>query len=103
MSNKPKSNPLPLDETLRDLAVLRATDVDLSELLPQSVPLDSESDVYHSVDKSYEFVKEARDAMKMYNRGKVEKQGERVEELRSKLEDVLKGLAAHEKGGLDSS
>lgn len=98
MSNKPKSNPLPFDETLRDLAVMRATDVDLSELLPKSIPANSESNVFRSVVKSYEFVKEARDAMKMYNRGKVDTQGERVEELRSKLEDVLKGLAANKTG-----
>jgi hypothetical protein len=92
MANKP--NPLPLEETLRDLAILRAADVDLSGLVTQTAsPVDSEqSDEYKSVMQSHEFVKETRDVIRSHNRGEVEKQGERVEELRSKLEDVLNGL-----------
>jgi hypothetical protein len=97
MSNKP--NPLPLEETLRDLAILRAADIDSSELVtrPAGSVDPEETDEYKSVVQSYEFVKEARKAMKISHRGGVEKQGERVEEVRSKLEDVLAGL---EKNGI---
>jgi chaperonin cofactor prefoldin len=87
-----KSNPLPLNETLRDLAVLRATDADLAEILPNLLVEGDKSEVLQSVEKSYELVKEARDALRMYNQGKVEKQGERLEEVRERLEQVLEGL-----------
>lgn len=87
-----KTNPLPLDKTLRDLAVLRATDVDLAEILPDPGPQSDKSEVLRSVERSYELVKEARNALKMYNQGKVDKQGERLEAVRGELEQVLEGL-----------
>lgn len=89
MSNK--RNPLPLENTLRDLAILRAADVDLSDLVTSTVESDEMSDEHKSVTQSYEFVKEARNAMKISHRDDVEKQGERIEELRSKLEQVIAG------------
>ncbi|EPQ57485.1 hypothetical protein GLOTRDRAFT_120642 [Gloeophyllum trabeum ATCC 11539] len=104
MAANPDKNPLPLSETLRDLALLRASEVDLVKVLrSSSEPLAREtSDVAESragdaeigasVEKSYEFVRDARAVIKVLNRGDVESQGARVEDLRSKLEDVLEGL-----------
>ncbi|KAL6308176.1 hypothetical protein BKA93DRAFT_726249 [Sparassis latifolia] len=87
----PKPNPLPLSDTLRDLALLRASDLDLSTVLPPSAMTTSGS-VNDAVKRSYEFAQEARMVLRLLNRGKVEKQGSRVEDVRSKLEDVLQGL-----------
>ncbi|KAJ3553567.1 hypothetical protein NM688_g3539 [Phlebia brevispora] len=73
-----KANPLPLDETLRDLALLRACDIDLSSLLPGNTPdaaNTSSGDASASVDRSYEFVKQARAALKILNRGEVRETG----------------------------
>lgn len=100
MSSKSKPNPLPLADTLRDLAFLRATDFDLSSVLPAASPPSStsvtESDVEESVKKSYEFVTEARAALKILDRQEVEKQGERLEGVRNRLEDVVAGLEGAE-------
>lgn len=100
MSSKSKPNPLPLADTLRDLAFLRATDFDLSSVLPAvSLPSSTsvtENDVEESVKKSYEFVTEARAALKILNRQEVEKQGERLEGVRNRLEDVVAGLEGAE-------
>lgn len=96
-----KSKPLPLGDTLRDLALLRATDLDLASLLSSEVatPRDDSSNdaadeqgINSSVERSYEFVSEARKAIKVLNRGEVDKQGVKVEDVRSKLEDTLRGL-----------
>ncbi|KZT04631.1 uncharacterized protein LAESUDRAFT_727805 [Laetiporus sulphureus 93-53] len=98
MSSKAKPNPLPLSDTLRDLALLRAADCDLSSALPppitsnQSAASLEEGTVYESVERSYEFVREARAVMRLLGREEVEKQGARLEEVRSGLEDVLHGL-----------
>ena len=96
MSSKSKPNPLPLADTLRDLAFLRATDFDLSSVLPATSQPSStsaaENGVEESVKKSYEFVAEARAALKILNRQDVEKQGEKLEVVRNRLEDVVTGL-----------
>lgn len=96
MTSNTKPNPLPFDQTLRDLALLRASDIDFSSILPSSKARESSSDGAKDVDatlqRSYEFVKEARAAIKVLNRGDVDTQGSRVEDLRSRLEDVLQGL-----------
>jgi len=98
-----KTNPLPFSDTLRDLALLRASDVDFASILSS---LDAESnssatsstttevagDVQTSVQRSYEFVHEARAALKILNRNDVDRQGIRVDDVRGKLEDVLEGL-----------
>ena len=90
------TKPLPLSETLRDLALLRASDVDLAACLPLDGPTSPADGAGYPIDqsvaRSYEFVKEARAAIKLLNRGEVDTQGGRVEDLRSRLEDVLKGL-----------
>lgn len=90
-----KANPLPLNETLRDLALLRSCDVDLSTLIPPNASTAAEaeqSEADATVERSFEFVKEARAALKIMNREEVEKQGSRVEEIRSTLDDVAQGL-----------
>lgn len=93
---KPKPNPLPLEDTLRDLALIRAFEVDLASVLTSSNPAQSTPStasstsgaVDESVTRSYEFAKAAREAMRIQNRGAVDKQGERVEEVRAKLAEV---------------
>lgn len=89
-----KANPLPLEKTLRDLALVRACEINLSELVPkpQNASDELSEDSSASVERSYEFVKEARAALKLLNREEVEKQGDRIEVVRSTLDDTLKGL-----------
>lgn len=93
-----KSNPFPLDETLRDLALIRACDIDLSSLLSKDAETESghsqsaPSDVDQSVERSYAFASLARAALKILHRGDVEKQGNRIEDIRGTLEDVMNGL-----------
>ena len=105
MSSKLK--PLPLSETLRDLALLRASDLNLSTLLPgtspesssvQTVttPDDSETaTVDSSVARSYELAVEARKTIRILNTASIDSQGGKVDKIRSQLEDVLKGLETH--------
>lgn len=101
----PKQNPLPLSDTLRDLALLRASDLDFASVLAESEPSSTQlessntapensvtDDVRDSVQRSYEFVSEARAALKILNRNEVDKEGLRVDEVRGRLEDVLQGL-----------
>lgn len=95
MTTKPSREPLPFGDTLRDLALLRASDVEFSSLLPPestSSVVHENVDVSATVTRSYEFVKETRTALKINHRRDVEKQGTRVEDVRSRLEDVLEGL-----------
>ncbi|KZT68282.1 hypothetical protein DAEQUDRAFT_728101 [Daedalea quercina L-15889] len=102
MSTKKKNNPLPLGDMLRDLALLRASDCDLCSALPSSskttpleaaTPADVQSrDIDVSVERSYDFVKETRAAIRLLHRGEVDKQGGRLEDVRSRLEDVVAGL-----------
>ncbi|TCD66694.1 hypothetical protein EIP91_001048 [Steccherinum ochraceum] len=106
----PKTNPLPFSETLRDLALLRVSDLDFSSILssaesdagkPTSASSESQNaevseDVQQSVERSYEFVHSARAALKILNRSGVDREGLRVDDVRSKLEDVLEGLEGRE-------
>lgn len=97
-----KAKPLALSDTLRDLALLRVSDVDLDSLLPPEKSTNTsatgtstgtgEDDVDSSVKDSYEYASEARKAIKLLNKGDVDIQGAKVEDLRSQLEDMLKGL-----------
>ena len=96
-----KTKHLPLGDTLRDLALLRVSDLDLSSLLPQTLSesqtVASQNDaeryaIDSTVSRSYEFAAEARKAIRILNRGDVETQGGKVENVRSQLEDALKGL-----------
>ena len=84
--------PLALEDTLRDLAVLRASNVDLAAVL-DTAPLPTTTTATDaSVLRSYEFARAARAAIKIRNRGDVEAQVERVNDVRDKLEDVAAGL-----------
>jgi len=106
-----KDKPLPLSETLRDLTLLRASDGDvlLSSLLPTSEssqkqlnadggtgtfpPGSSATDIDRSVDRSFEFVREARAVLHASERGDSGKDGDDdVNKLRRQLEDVLRAL-----------
>ncbi|KAI0360830.1 hypothetical protein OH77DRAFT_1418849 [Trametes cingulata] len=97
------AHPLPLSSTLHDLALLRASDLDLSSLLPppalssgatesESAGSTSDTAVEESVRRSLEFSREARAALKLLHTDAVEKEGARVDAVREKLEDVLEGL-----------
>jgi hypothetical protein len=93
-SNKP--NPLPLGEVLRDLAVLRASDVDLSDgaTFPDAESTDSANEVdgtQKSVQQSYQFVSEARDVLKVHQRGDLNEQVDKLGILCSKLEELRGG------------
>ncbi|KAG6832497.1 hypothetical protein H0H87_001422 [Tephrocybe sp. NHM501043] len=94
MSKTKDAKPLTLADTLRDLARLRASDFDPASLLPhntQSVP-SSGSTVDRSVEESYKFTREARAALKIHNRNDVSTQGARVEDVRTKLDELAAGL-----------
>jgi hypothetical protein len=98
MTSKAKySKPFPLEESLRDLALLRASEIDVSSLLPPAKSPDmgipaSQSAVEVSLKDSFELVREARLALKIHNRNEVESQGGRVEEVRTKLDELLSGI-----------
>lgn len=101
MSTKLKANtkPLPLADVLKDLAVIRAAGLDLaqiSKLTPGASDLDhdSTSPVHQSVSDSYEFVQASRAAIKLHDSGKVESQGNKIDQVRQKYEDVMDGLQA---------
>lgn len=83
-----KGNSLPLSDTLHDLAVLRASDIDLSQVLdpPQRTELDE------SVEKSLQFIKEARAALKLESSGSLDQQGANIEEVRTLAEGVVARL-----------
>lgn len=96
-----KTHPLPFSDVLRDLALMRASDLDLSTLLPPtsstlssnaSDNADETQALESIVERSYEFAQEARKAIKILNREAVDTQGANLENVRSQLEDVLKGL-----------
>ncbi|KAF8972933.1 hypothetical protein BDZ97DRAFT_1912537 [Flammula alnicola] len=105
MSTKPKPpvKPLPLSDVLRDLAVLRASGRDISELFKISTTNDSDrgsdvgaaslnTSVDSSVSTSYEYIRVSRAAIRLHDSGKVETQGAKIEEVRNKYEDLLDGL-----------
>lgn len=88
-------HPLPLSSTLHDLALLRASDLDFAALLPPSTSSSAENSdpvVEQSVQRSLEFSREARAALKLLHTDAVDKQGARVDGVREKLEDVVQGL-----------
>jgi hypothetical protein len=93
-------HPLPLGDILRDLALIRAADIDLQAIVDdQDVPNSNAADeVDMSVKQSYEFVKEARAALKINNKGDLERIGTMVECIRDELDEVLTvlGASSHE-------
>jgi len=107
MSSKAKAAtnpPLGLDDTLHDLAVILSSDIDLAAILASATPAPSHIaptatstavllvNVDTSVARSHEFVQAARAAIRIKNRGEVEAQGERVNDVRGQLEEVVEGL-----------
>ncbi|KAI9457420.1 hypothetical protein F5148DRAFT_945635, partial [Russula earlei] len=70
---------LTLEDTLHDLAVIRASDIDLAAILASAKPAEpsplAPSPADASVARSHEFTQAARAAIKIKNRGDVEAQG----------------------------
>jgi hypothetical protein len=95
------NSPLNLEDTLHDLAVLRASDIDLAAILASTMPASAPPNTTGtphptdaSVARSHEFAQAARAAIKIRNRGDVEVQGERVNDVRGQLEEVVEGLSS---------
>ena len=101
--------PLSLADTLQDMAVIRSSDIDVAAIFASGIPAPSPvsptgtgtatwttapgaADVDASVARSHEFAQAARAATRIKNRGDVEAQGERVNEVRGRLEEVVEGL-----------
>ena len=114
------SKPLPISDTLQDLAVLRAANIDLASVLGASYPdasintmgstnanVDPESQTSETpggqpanskkdsqVEQSFEYAHEVRAAIRMFRRGDVDNQGTRVDGVRDELEEILDGLTS---------
>ena len=94
--------PLSLGDTLRDLALLRASGVDLVEAIGegdvdvgvegQSQSRQRESEKDRLVEKSFEFVRETRAALRVVYKDDVGEQGKRIDELREGLEECVAGM-----------
>lgn len=82
---------LPLSDTLRDLALLRASDVDLAALLPVDTAPDGAQDE-GSLEDSSEFIRETRKALRIHDRGDAEVLGKKLDDIEVKYEDLLAGL-----------
>lgn len=91
MSSKAKNIRLPLADTLRDLALLRASDLDVASILARE---DTQSSPHPSntFDGSREFIHICRRVLKLHDSGGVDIQGEKVEVVRNKLEGLMDGL-----------
>lgn len=82
------SNPLTLANTTEDLRLLKASNTDLSSLLgPDFIKPQEEQ-----IRQSYEFVKNAREALAVAKSGRVESEGARIENARGILEEIEKSL-----------
>ncbi|KAJ7502782.1 hypothetical protein B0H11DRAFT_602264 [Mycena galericulata] len=87
--------PLALSATLRDLALLRASGLDISSLLPppatKATLTPGTADA--TVERSYEFARQAQAAIKIYN-GDVdlENVGALTEGLHAQIQELSKGL-----------
>lgn len=88
-SKEKDQQPLPFPDILHDLALLRTFDIDMAKVLPDSNnPTKGDADV----DASYEFVKQARAALRIQDRGDLGTAGDSVERVREGMEEILKGL-----------
>jgi len=88
-SKKSKISTLAMSDILRDLAVLRANDIDLNQL-HETAPRD---ELDESVEKAQQLSKEAKAALKVQNQELVENEGKRIDDLRARLEDAVSGLS----------
>ncbi|XP_006460957.1 hypothetical protein AGABI2DRAFT_192538, partial [Agaricus bisporus var. bisporus H97] len=98
-SNKDQK-PFVLPDTLQDLALLRASDLDLGTLVPTTpitkdgtqTQVQKEDDelqaVEESLKNSYEYVRSARNVVRIKDRGDVDVQGQRIERAREELANV---------------
>lgn len=99
MSKSKDQKALSLQDTLRDLALLRASDVDLAALVPKTSSADNtqQSDenkaIEASLENSYDYVRSARTVMKINDRGDVDVEGRHIEGVREKLSHLEEGLA----------
>ena len=98
MSNKKQSQAFPLKDVLRDLAVLRVSDIELATLLPSTA---AQTDTEHAksladLPKSYEYVQNARAVIRIKDRGRLDSEvSDPLEKSRTILDEVLKGLGEH--------
>ncbi|KAK1229171.1 hypothetical protein PQX77_007743 [Marasmius sp. AFHP31] len=95
MSNKKQAQSFPLKDVLRDLAVLRVSDIELATLLPspaiQTDPEPSQSSA--ELQRSYEYVQNARAVIRIKDRGTLDSEvSNPLEKSRNTLEETLKGL-----------
>ncbi|KAI6129412.1 hypothetical protein EDD16DRAFT_1823933 [Pisolithus croceorrhizus] len=89
-----KSKPLALADTLHDLALIRASDVDLSTLIPDgNTNVTEDTGVLKSVELSHEFVAETRAALRAYNSGDMQRKNVEIQRAQSQLEELLRGLS----------
>jgi len=95
MSSK-KAQFLPLADILHDLAVLRASGVEISKSLHDDTQTDP-TPVAASVASSYEYTQAARRTIRLHDSNSVEREGTRIDDLRSSLEDLLEELEAASK------
>ncbi|KAI6121320.1 hypothetical protein F5141DRAFT_1042608 [Pisolithus sp. B1] len=89
-----KSKPLALADTLHDLALIRASDVDLSILIPdRDMSVTEDAEVSKSVELSHEFVAETRAALRAYNSGDMQRKNVEIQRAQAQLEELLRGLS----------
>lgn len=82
---------LPLEATLRDLALLRASDVQLGNVLPQKqAGQTGDAALDESVGRATDFIKDARAVTRVDY--KIEQAGGRLEGVRATLDEVASGL-----------
>lgn len=95
MTSKKDTKAFPLPAVLRDLALLRVSDVKLASVAPNSPQTTSSphtQELDSDLERSYQFTKEARAAIRLRDGGKIEDEAGRLESVRSKLEELVKGI-----------
>ncbi|KAJ3896432.1 hypothetical protein GG344DRAFT_72263 [Lentinula edodes] len=80
MTSKKESKSFALPDVLRDLALLRVSQVRLDSLVPTfPISPSRNAELDSDLEKSYQFTKEARAAIRLRNAGKVEDEAGRLE------------------------
>lgn len=91
MTSKPRK-PLPLSDILRDLAILRSSALDISEIFKVaqqgSDDTSSSPESTPSVATSYNYVATVRAAIKLNDSGKLGAEGRKIEDARNKYEEL---------------
>ncbi|KAK7472888.1 hypothetical protein VKT23_000996 [Stygiomarasmius scandens] len=90
MTSKKDAKAFPPSGILKDLALLRTSDIQLGGLVPGTASNTGED--LPELERSYAFVREARAAIKAHDSDAVERQADRLETVRGGLEEALKGL-----------